>query len=343
MKSSASLAGKDSLPQDWLSYIDKYRDYLQFERGYSTHTLEAYLRDIHQYLGFIQSQTDFLHEVDRPLFRRYLTWLSRELKVEKRSQARKITALRSFYRFLSRKEILPNTTAESFSAPRHKTGLPKPLYPTDTGRLYQQMENKTAAAGDSLAGQPGDSPEQSLTEKYRLYRDAYLIDLLYNTGLRVGELCSLTLGHVSHGEKKFKVMGKGRRERYVFIGESCLALQKKYLTVREEFLRLKKKDFSALFLNLRPGPLTTRGVRFILNKWNQEKPITRGLHPHRLRHTFATDLINNGADIRSVQELLGHASLSTTQKYTEVSRERLRNVYMHAHPHARLRRKTKPD
>ena len=314
--------------------FENYREYLELEKGFSLHTVDAYGHDVWQFLTFLQSEGIELQEVDRLYFRSYFSYLNQKRKITKRTQARKVNSLRSFYRFLVREGILDKNQAREFSTPRHKTSLPKPFYPNETEEILEK------------SARPDNRPD------YLQLRDQVMVELLYSSGMRVSELVSVDIGSVEQLEAvaapgdrsaKLKVLGKGGKERYVFLGRKICSLLSEYLPRRAEFASLRKSSSLALFLNNNGRRLSARGVRYVLKNLDSQLDVARGVHPHRMRHTFATDLLNSGADIRAVQEMLGHASLSTTQKYIQISRERLRDVYRQAHPHARLRRKDEDE
>ncbi|GBF49899.1 tyrosine recombinase XerC [Leptospira ryugenii] len=287
-----------------------YRTYLKIEKNYSEHTLFAYLRDLKFFFEFcLKEEIDFL-SVDVLDVRGYFADLKTTKKLDKRTQSRKLSSLRTFYKFLFREEKIPANPILSVSFPKTKKKLPKNFTPIETEEILEfESEEKT----NSLNA-----------------RDKAIVEILYSTGLRVFELVNAKLSDLNMELTSLKVMGKRRKERYVFIGDEAREALKSYLDERGNAHKAEE-----IFLNQRGTKLTTRGIRYILAErralLGMEKPIT----PHKFRHTFATDLLNAGADIRAVQELLGHSSLTSTQVYLSVSRDRLREVYRNAHPHAK--------
>jgi integrase/recombinase XerC len=343
---------------------NKFLDYLQYEKGYTYHTIRAYKTDIKQFLQFLQKESLTLEEMEKSYFRSYFSWMNSKFKISKRSQARKINALRSLFRFLIREKIVKTNSAKNFSTPRYQSSLPKPYYPNEMGEILEFCKTDKLYK-KSKSHQK--NPKKTNDYNYLTIRNQVIIELFYSTGMRVSELCRIKFldiepvyqryaakkakrkfqnrhnsqfrspkSNYRNGDlsEKIKIRGKGNKERYVFIGRKCLELMSDYIKKREGFLIGKNRINEYLFLNKSAYPLTTRGVRYILTTMDKHLSVPRGMHPHRFRHTFASDLLNNGADIRAVQEMLGHASLSTTQKYIKISKDRLREVYRKTHPHA---------
>jgi integrase/recombinase XerC len=291
-------------------YYTMFRTYLKIEKNYSEHTLFAYLRDMKFFFEFcLKEEIDFL-SVDVLDVRGYFADLKTTKKLDKRTQSRKLSSLRTFYKYLFREGKVPANPILSVSFPRTKKKLPKNFTQIETEDIldYHTEEKST-----------------SLNK-----RDKAIVEILYSTGLRVFELVNAKLSDLNSELTSLKVLGKRKKERYVFIGEEAKFALSEYLEERGTHPKAEE-----IFLNQRGGKLTTRGIRYILAErrslMGMEKPIT----PHKFRHTFATDLLNAGADIRAVQELLGHSSLSSTQVYLSVSRDRLKEVYRNAHPHAK--------
>ncbi|TGN10406.1 site-specific tyrosine recombinase/integron integrase [Leptospira ilyithenensis] len=290
-------------------FFRSYRTYLKIEKNYSEHTLFAYLRDLKFFFEFcLKEEIDFL-SIDVLDVRAYFADLKATKKLDKRTQSRKLSSLRTFYKFLFREEKIGANPILSVSFPKTKKKLPKNFNPIETEEILEYNNNeKPTALGK---------------------RDKAIVEILYSTGLRVFELVGAKLSDLNEELTSLKVMGKRKKERFVFIGDEARVALQEYL---EERGNAKAEE---IFLNQRGGKLTTRGIRYILAErrslMGMEKPIT----PHKFRHTFATDLLNAGADIRAVQELLGHSSLSSTQVYLSVSQDRLKEVYRNAHPHAK--------
>jgi len=280
---------------------------LEAEAGASPHTLAAYRRDVEAFRRFLAAEGVRGWDAVTPaVARRYLASLHG--RYARGSIARRLSALRTFYRFLRREGRVARSPLRLITAPRRGRRLPAAL-PHD-------------AVAALLGAPPLDRPSG--------LRDRAILELLYAAGLRVGELTSLRLAQVSGDE--IRVRGKGGRDRTVLIGAQAQAALRRY--VEEGRPRLARGGAEALFLNARGGPLTARAVQLLVDRWVRAGAVQARTTPHVLRHTFATHLLDGGADLRAVQELLGHASLATTQIYTHVSRERLKRIYAQAHPRA---------
>jgi integrase/recombinase XerC len=232
--------------------------------------------------------------------------------LSRKSVARKISSLRSLYRFFMREGYCKDNPFSFASLPKKEWSIPKFLYEEELAKLFEVSDLSTPL------GQ----------------RNQALLELLYATGIRVSECCGLTLEDLDFHMETILVTGKGNKQRYVPLGSYAQNILRIYIQDGRNKLLKKKEPSSALFLNAKGGSLTDRGVRYILNDMIEKASLTMHMSPHMLRHTFATHMLNEGADLRTVQELLGHAHLSTTQIYTHVSKERLRSVYMQHHPRA---------
>jgi integrase/recombinase XerC len=282
---------------------------LEGERGVSPHTLVAYRRDVSRFVRFLaEEQVATWDAVTTPVARRYVASLDRRLA--RSAIARNLSALRTFFRFLYREGKTSRNPLVLITAPKQAPRLPKVLTPDEMA---------------AVLGAPDTTTPLGL-------RDRALVELLYATGLRVGELVSLRLSDLSLADE-LRVLGKGRRERIVLVGSAAQQALARYLEEGRPGLA-RGRDAGHLFLNARGGRLTDRGVRVILDRCLRRAALGRRISPHTLRHTFATHLLDGGADLRSVQELLGHVHLSTTQIYTHVSRDWLKRVYDRAHPRA---------
>ncbi len=288
----------------------EYRRYLKIERNYSEHTLFAYLRDLKFFWEFCLAEEINYLAADVLDVRSYFAHLKSKKKQDKRTQTRKLSSLRTFYKFLYKRDVIPSSPILSVSFPKTKKKLPKNLTPIETEDILD-FEN----------------PEAKEASKER---DKAIVEILYSTGIRVFELVNAKVNDLSEDYSSLKVMGKRRKERFVFIGEEAKIALKTYL--EEERAQSKAEE---IFLNHRGNKLTTRGVRYILSERKDFMGMEKSISPHKFRHTFATDLLNAGADIRAVQELLGHSSLSSTQVYLSVSRDRLKEIYRNSHPHAK--------
>ena len=283
-------------------YIDKYIRYLDVEKGYSRHTILNYSKDLSEFKAFLGERA--LETVDYLALRKFLSVL-RERNLKSRSISRKLSCLRSFFRFLNREGLLKSDPAKAVSNPKLEKHLPKFLTEEEITRLIE-------------------SPDLA---KLSGLRDRAILETFYSTGIRVSELVGLNFEDIDFFSGVVKVRGKGKKERMVPIGEKALG-------VLRDYAQKRKNTLPAVFLNKNGSRLTDRGVRLILDKYIRLTSLREDISPHSLRHSFATHLLNRGADLRSVQELLGHANLSTTQIYTHVTMDKLKGVYDKAHPRA---------
>lgn len=290
-----------------------YIEYLQFEKNYSTHTISSYEHDILDFLQFMsQEAIPFFSNVSYSDVRLYLTLLY-QAQFARRSVARRISSLRNFFKFLLRDKFIEENPFTLVSLPKKDHKLPTFIYKEELEKLFSVCDLTTAL------GQ----------------RNQALLEILYATGVRVNECCQIQIQDIDFSLGTVLVNGKGSKQRYVPFGEyAAKALQKYISDGRNELLSLSKSTSTFLFLNFRGGSLTPRGIRLILNKIINETTSTIHISPHVLRHTFATHLLNEGADMRIVQELLGHEHLSSTQIYTHVTKDHLRKIYMSTHPRA---------
>ena len=287
-----------------------FLDYLSIELNYSPNTIKSYESELLKFNEYLEmEELDYL-EINKDNVRSYLKYLD-NLKYKNSSIGRNISALRSFYRFLVIKERIGKNIFASIRNPKIERKLPNFLSELDMERILEFSTNENY--------------------KPNIYtsRDLLIIELLYDTGCRVDELVNIKLKDINQGEKNIKVLGKGAKERVVFYGEYAKEYLENYLIDREVLLKGRKSEY--LFVSLESNRLTTRRIAQIIEDILKIVGIKNKVSPHTLRHTFATHLLNNNADLRSVQELLGHSSLSTTQVYTHVSNERLRHVYLEAH------------
>lgn len=284
-------------------YIDKFLDYLEIERNYSAHTILNYKIDLNEFIVFI-GETKEVGSIQYLDFRKFLASL-RQHNYRPRTLARKLSALRSFFKFLHKENLVQENPAVLLVTPKLDKTLPKFLSEKDMTTLLDFPLKKTEA------------------DK----RDRAILETLYSSGMRVSELVGLSVDSVDLFSNSAKVEGKGKKERLVPLGDKAIKAIRDYLDCRVRHNR-------ALFLNKNGTRLTDRSVRNIINKRILEASLQLHISPHMLRHSFATHLLDHGADLRSVQELLGHSNLSTTQIYTHVTTERLKKVYDQAHPRA---------
>ncbi len=295
------------------NYLNLFIEYLQIEKNYSKYTIVNYSKDIEDFFSFMREQAILqLDEITYNDIRLYLTQLHTR-KYSRKTISRKISTLRSFYRFLIREEILADNPFKLVSLPKKEQKIPQFLYEEEMKLLFSVSDCQTPL------GQ----------------RNQALIEVLYGTGIRVSECCEIKISDIDFFIGTILVTGKGGKQRYIPFGSLAQDAIERYISDgRKALLSKTKDDHSYLFVNHRGKALTDRGVRHILNKMIKNVSSILHIHPHMLRHTFATHLLNEGADLRSVQELLGHAHLSSTQVYTHVTKEHLKKIYMSHHPRA---------
>ena len=292
--------------------FNRYVNYLEAERNVSPYTVRNYTTDLLDFFQFLKAKgVGSLKDVDKPVLRDFLSHLM-EQGLVKASIARKLSAIRSFYRYLLREGIIPTSPAATTSSPKLDRRLPSFLTIEEVERLLE-------------------APDLSKPEGLR---DRAIMELLYASGLRVSELVNLNLEQVNLDTNEIRALGKGAKERVVLIGKPAAEALSTYLSQGRPELSGKKLS-SALLLNRYGERLVKRSVQRILGKYANIAGIDKRVHPHLLRHTFATHLLDGGADLRVVQELLGHADLSSTQIYTHVTKSQARKVYLSAHPRAR--------
>ncbi len=295
-------------------YLKDFLIYLEVEKNFSKHTIRAYQSDILSFLLWLDNTP--IEETNHTKLKDYLVFIQR-FNYSKTTLSRKIAAIRTFYRFLYREKIIETNPANSVHAPKRNKSLPKFL----TGQEIEQILNNIKI--DTPAG----------------YRNRVILELLYATGMRVSELSNLNFGNLNLTENEITVMGKGAKERIVLVSSRAKDFLEKYLrTVRfmipEEGTKIEENENSPIFINKTGFRLQPQSIRTALNDIVKKIELPKKVTPHVFRHSFATKLLENGADLRVVQELLGHASISNTQIYTHVSTERLKAVYDSTHPRA---------
>ena len=292
-------------------HLDAFIDHLRLVRRASENTLVAYSSDVLAFLAFAEDAGSVL---DQLLVRRYLAHIQKS-GIARSSAARKIAALRAFFGFCVRRGLMESDPTEGVRSPKQTRGLPK------------VMDEDCVAA---LMTAPDTTTPEGL-------RDRAMLETLYASGMRLSELLSLTVSHVAGNPAELGVIGKRNKERIVLLGKAAREAIADYVTYgRPKLAARNPKQTDALFLGFRGTKLVASSVRRIVGKHVESITRTMTISPHTLRHSFATHLMNHGADLRSVQELLGHESVVTTQIYTHVSRERLKEVYDRAHPRARI-------
>jgi integrase/recombinase XerC len=308
------------------SWIRRYLEYLRIQKNASPHTLRNYASDLQQFYLYLTTAPDGEPrpepepgQIDNLTIREFLGVLYQR-KNSKSTVARKLAAIRSFMKYLSVQEAVRANPAKTVASPKQEMRLPD----------YMTLDSVV-----SLVEAPDTSTDLGK-------RDRAILELLYAAGLRVGELVALNLGDISLGEGLVRCVGKGRKERIVPFGSRAAESLEAYLQIRGKHVKLPASQGkgrppagAAVFLNFRGGRLTERSVGNIVDRHVGKLAQQLKIHPHTLRHTFATHMLNAGADLRAIQELLGHESLSTTQKYTHVSAEQLVRVYESCHPRAK--------
>jgi len=301
--------------------VDEFLLHLEKERDVSAHTLRAYRRDLDELLGFLGSyygESEWSWQgIDRLALRGFLAHLNRK-KLAKRSIARALSAVRSFYSWMNRNEIVDSNPARSVASPKLEKYLPGYLDRAQIDLLFQSA---------SLHAQDG---------KFTDVRNNAMLELFYSTGMRLSELRGMNRADIDLLSQQVKVRGKGRKERIIPVGDHASLALRNYESRRDELLRqgIKGADRIAFFLSSRGKRISIRAIQSAVTGFLDRIDENAGLSTHSLRHTFATHLLDAGADLRAVQELLGHASISTTQIYTHTSVERLKEVYRKSHPRA---------
>jgi integrase/recombinase XerC len=298
-------------------WIEKFIEALSVEKAFSQNTCRAYQNDLMQFLAYLQSPSGGLNqseavdvrEVDNVFIRSYLGFLYKK-KNEKTTIARKISALRSFFRFLVKRGVIRTNPADSVLTPKRGKSVPHFLPVDEVFRLLDGVKGEALLA----------------------LRNRAILETLYSTGIRVAEIAGMNVGNVDFEKGLVRVVGKGNKERLAPVGEKALNAIRAYLEKRNRATERDLSDSEPLLLNHRGGRLTTRSIARLLEKVVRQLGFLRPISPHGLRHTFATHMLDAGADLRVVQELLGHASLTTTQRYTHVSIDHLMEVYDKAHP-----------
>ena len=340
--------------------VAKYLQYLRSVKNSSPHTISNYGKDLGQFISYLSppgAQPPALINVKHPMIREFIAHLH-DQGLQKSSIARKLAALRSFFKYCVREGHLKENPARLVPTPK----LPKRIPSVLSAEEMSVFLNQLAGSGPALAGIRSSSKKQALpparsaaSERTRrvgsspdfegllLRRDRALLELLYAAGLRVSELTGLNLAHIEQKERILRVRGKGNKERIVPYGSKAQEALEKYWPLRDQLLlrsagtrasHRAAPHTEAVFLNYAGRRLTPRSVGRIVKKYVRLINVNWDLHPHSLRHAFATHLLADGADLRAIQELLGHQSLSTTQKYTHASIRQLMEIYDKSHPHA---------
>jgi len=296
-------------------HIDGFLNHLRVEKNASGMTIVSYRTDLNQFFEFLSRLNSLppekvsVESFNHKSVRDYLTHLQNN-GISRATMARKLATLRSFVKYLCREEVLKGNPIAAVATPKQEKKLPRFLYPQEIQTLIEAPD----------------------TGRVSGLRDQAILELLYATGIRVSELVALNINDVDTKNGFIKVIGKGDKERIIPMGKkACLAMDR-YLQARDKIIRKNRNAETAVFLNKFGQRLTARSIRNIINKCVQQVALNQKVSPHTLRHTFATHLLDGGADIRSVQELLGHVKLSTTQIYTHVTKDRIKNVHGRNHP-----------
>lgn len=290
--------------------ITEFLNYIEMQKRYSNHTVINYKNDLESFFSFLKSEgISSFSEIDFRVIRTYLSYLY-EQKYSKNTVSRHISCLRSFYKYLLKENIITKNPMIFISNPKKDKKLPKFLYESEVESILS-IPDRTTPKG---------------------IREALILEFLYSTGVRVSELCNVKIADISFFDNRVKILGKGSKERYVLFGSELKNILHLYLKESRPFFEKNKNDY--LLLNDSGNQMLDRRVRTIIDNILKKAETKMHISPHTLRHSFATHMLNNGADLRTVQELLGHEDLSTTQIYTHISNERLRKVYLDAHPRA---------
>ncbi|GKW44883.1 tyrosine recombinase XerC [Planococcus sp. NCCP-2050] len=291
--------------------LKSFMTYIQLEKNYSEHTVHHYEKDLEDFFLFLEREgIPDIRDVEYLHARNYVTNLY-EMTLSRTTISRKISSIRSFFKYGNREFGLSEAAFRSLYHPKKEERLPQFFYEEEMEALFRSVQGE-----DNLS-----------------MRNMAILELLYATGMRVSECVNIRMQDLDRHMQIVKVMGKGRKERYIPYGQFAYEALEHYIEEARPRL-MKKKEHQGLFVNNRGELLTDRGIRHILSECMKKASVNSTIYPHMIRHTFATHLLNNGADMRTVQELLGHSHLSSTQVYTHVTKEHLRKTYLNAHPRA---------
>lgn len=296
-----------------LEIVNEYASYLLYQKNYSKKTIDSYTRDINKFLDFMNNENYTLNSVDSTLIRNFLAHETLD-GISKRSNARRVIALRQFYEYLVKNNYVEFNPFIIISTPKVDKKLPEFMYLEEINNLFELNSQR---------------------KDFLMHRDQAIIELLFSSGLRVSELVNLTLQDLNLKERMMRIVGKGNKERIVPFSLKTQKTLSIYLeNTRKELIANSGNNIGTnyVFLNNRGEKLTTRGVEYILQEIENKTGVTLSLHPHKFRHSFATHLLNQGLDLRTIQELMGHASLSSTQVYTHVSNQKMHDEYEKAFP-----------
>ena len=290
--------------------LNEYIRELSINKNYSENTIEAYKRDLNEYFSYLKNNNKNYLSIDYDSIRKYLSYLN-DKKDTNSTISRKISSLRGFYSYLRLNEKIKNNPFKLINLPKKGQKLPRFFYYNELEELFAACDTSTSLGQRNLA----------------------ILEVLYATGTRVSELINIKLEDINFSEKQIKVLGKGNKERMVFLGEYAVDALEEYLN--DGYLFLNKYNLDYVFLNHLGNKITRRGIEDILTKLIKKTSIDKKISPHMIRHSFATHLLNEGCDLESVQEMLGHESISATAIYTHVTDDRIKEIYFKAHPRAR--------
>jgi integrase/recombinase XerD len=296
---------------NWSNYLEGYKSYLQLEKSLSSNTVEAYLKDINKFTEFLQSQGFSQNPVDvtQAKIREFIDFIN-ELGMSASSQARALSGIKSFFKFLLIQDVLDKDPSALIETPKIGRKLPVVLSPIEVSNLLQAID---------LSSETG-------------YRNVAIIEVLYGCGLRVSELVNLKITDVHFDDSFIKVQGKGNKERLIPIGKKAKNAINEYLQNYRVTLRVDRKDENTLFLNRRGKKMTRVMIFTIIKDLAIKIDLQKNISPHTFRHSFATHLIEGGADLRAIQDMLGHESITTTEVYTHLDKEFLKDTILRFHP-----------
>jgi len=316
--------------------IKKYLYHMRYVRNSSPETLRKYAGDLQQFVRFLTPPGERvlpIEEIDHRVIREFVADMH-DRRLERSTIARKLAALRSFFKFCVGQKLIKRNMARLVSSPKLPQRIPDIPTAEEMARLLDNVEPAGARRIAKLRRDP--SSVRSQGELLILKRDRAILELLYAAGIRVSELTGLSLGDIDERTQIIRVLGKGRKERIVPFGDKALQALQSYWPVRDQIRAEWPEggDPEAVFLGMRGTRLESRTINTIVKKYSRMVQMKWNLHPHSFRHAFATHLLADGADLRAIQELLGHASLSTTQRYTQATIDQLMTIYDKAHPHS---------
>ncbi len=295
--------------------LDSFFEYLRIQKNYSVDTIASYREDLIEFLGFCNFHHYSYLNINYQNAKEYLLYLYEENHEKATTVSRKISCIRSFYRYLANQKIVSNESFSLLVLPKKEKRLPKYFEYSELEKMFLVPDCSTPL------GQ----------------RDSVILEMLYATGVRVSELINIQIKDISISEKSIRILGKGSKMRKVYFNDVALRKMNNYIESGRKVLDMNQSPY--LFLNRRGGKLTTRRVQQVLEEIIQKTSINKNISPHMIRHSFATHLLNEGCDLLSVQQLLGHESLTTTSIYTHITSNRLKDVYLKTHPRARKERK----